>query len=481
MADHPKVKDIAPRIQYTLLGNTPEFEFPFLIFDESHLVVLLGSDETPVTTGYTVQGAGDENGGKVVFSAVPDPAYGILTILRRVPAERLIDYQSAGELSADTFNTDLDLIWQAVGDLWSAVKRVVRLKDTSQAAELKLPDYLSGSPLGWGDSASELVNLPIDLPAVEGRLDGLDAATDANSSRLVSVEAKADAALAQSAGGYGSVVKTGKIALVDAQQTYTILQAGDDPAPAAENLTLTIVGGGDLYPDDDYTLDVGGKSITLVPPVSSTDAAGTLNAGDEIFWRLVAGGLVTAVLGDGQVTEQKLGASAVALSKIKNSPANTYGLLGFDADGHPVIYPAPGAGLALGGETFSPLALPSVPPVPAFAQSDWQPLVYERMFTFDHGLAAAPFLAGYLLRCVIADSPFAAGEVFYFFGSDTNTRTFQASTLDVRAMSTLVSATATQVIVETPYRGIEVGRRSSVPKILTASRWEISLIAMKGV
>lgn len=68
---------------------------------------------TEVTSGYTISGVGNVDGGEVSF--LTPPANGITVMLERViPTYRLTDYQDNGDLLADTVNKDFDRLWMAI-------------------------------------------------------------------------------------------------------------------------------------------------------------------------------------------------------------------------------------------------------------------------------------------------------------------------------------------------------------------------------
>jgi hypothetical protein len=75
---------------YTANGSTTTFAYPFKIFADSDLVVILRNTATGVETvqvlnsAYTVTGAGSDAGGNVVFGTAP--ATGNTVFIRRVAA-----------------------------------------------------------------------------------------------------------------------------------------------------------------------------------------------------------------------------------------------------------------------------------------------------------------------------------------------------------------------------------------------------------
>jgi hypothetical protein len=105
-----------PTIQYIASGSTAgPFAFPFKIMVEDDLQVFLNGSQQ--TSGYTVTGIGADDGGDVTFNAIL-PNGTVVLIKRYIPLERvLFDYQTNGDLLADTVNSDFDRIWMALQDI----------------------------------------------------------------------------------------------------------------------------------------------------------------------------------------------------------------------------------------------------------------------------------------------------------------------------------------------------------------------------
>lgn len=96
---------------YTANGQTTVFTYEFYIISASDLEVSING--SVVTSGYTVSGVGNKDGGDITF--LTPPANGSVVMLERVvPTYRLTDYQDNGDLLADTVNKDFDRIWMAI-------------------------------------------------------------------------------------------------------------------------------------------------------------------------------------------------------------------------------------------------------------------------------------------------------------------------------------------------------------------------------
>lgn len=96
---------------YTANGLTTVFPYEFYLLNSGDLAVSLNG--SVITSGYTISGVGNVDGGEVSF--LTPPANGVTVMLERViPTYRLTDYQDNGDLLADTVNKDFDRLWMAI-------------------------------------------------------------------------------------------------------------------------------------------------------------------------------------------------------------------------------------------------------------------------------------------------------------------------------------------------------------------------------
>jgi len=105
MDQHITIGDIAPRIQYVADGTQASFTFPFPIFAAADMEVRL--DGLVLTAGFIVNGAGQSDGGEVVFDT-PPLAGRAITLRRHLAIARTTDFQENGILRARTLNDELD-------------------------------------------------------------------------------------------------------------------------------------------------------------------------------------------------------------------------------------------------------------------------------------------------------------------------------------------------------------------------------------
>lgn len=95
------------RIQYSCNGSTTVFAYPFKVYEDDDLEVIVADSsdsETTLTVNneYTVSGAGDDSGGNVTLAVASTCASGnTLTILRSIDITQDTDYSDGQTLTAD--------------------------------------------------------------------------------------------------------------------------------------------------------------------------------------------------------------------------------------------------------------------------------------------------------------------------------------------------------------------------------------------
>lgn len=148
MADHIRIGDIAPRIQYAGDGTQAVFAYPFPIFADADLVVYL--DDALQVSGYAVGGTGNDAGGTVSFDTAPADG-AVVTLVRNVAIARTSDFQESGEFRAKIINDELDREVAMIQQVNDRVARSLRLSETDGAGSLILPDKATraGQLLGF--------------------------------------------------------------------------------------------------------------------------------------------------------------------------------------------------------------------------------------------------------------------------------------------------------------------------------------------
>ena len=118
-------------------GSTDTFNYTFKIFANSDLQVIIrdaSATETvkTITTHYTVTGAGNANGGTVVFTSGNIPASTETVVLRRaVPQTQAIDYIANDPFPAESHEEGLDRAMITLQQVQEEVDRSIKLSRTN--------------------------------------------------------------------------------------------------------------------------------------------------------------------------------------------------------------------------------------------------------------------------------------------------------------------------------------------------------------
>ena len=122
---------------YSGNGTLTTFNYTFKIFADSDLQVIIRdatATETvkTLTTHYTVTGAGNANGGTIVFTTGNTPSSTETVVIRRaVPQTQAIDYIANDPFPAESHEEGLDRAMMAVQQLQEEVNRSIKLSKTN--------------------------------------------------------------------------------------------------------------------------------------------------------------------------------------------------------------------------------------------------------------------------------------------------------------------------------------------------------------
>lgn len=128
------VSDIPPRVQYIASALQLTFDYPFPIFTNADLTVVVDGVTKVLTTDYSVSGATEDTGGTVTFGTVMTGGETV-TIYRDTAVERTTDFSQNGAFSSSTFNDELDKFITIAQELKSSVKRALRFDVDSPATD----------------------------------------------------------------------------------------------------------------------------------------------------------------------------------------------------------------------------------------------------------------------------------------------------------------------------------------------------------
>lgn len=229
------------KFDYAGDGATTAFSFPRLFLENDDLKVILRTDATgaeavqTIVTHYTVTGAENPGGGTVTM--VTPPASGeTLFIVRRTDEEQNTDYPSS-----PTYETALDKLHLIVQDIQEKISRALKLTETTDTAELTLPEPEADKVLGWNAGGTALENQDAAVgggldnvvedttPQLGGNLDtqsftvdGRDVSTDGTKLDGIETGATADQTDAEIETAYNNQVSTVSQAEAEAGTATTI-------------------------------------------------------------------------------------------------------------------------------------------------------------------------------------------------------------------------------------------------------------------
>ena len=153
-------------------GVTTSFPYQFMIATADDIAVEL--DGVVTTTGFTVTGVGNANGGGIDFSVAPANGVKVLRYLDSELSRTEEDYQQFGDFNADTVDREFDRIWLAMQSL--ALKLGLCVRAPISSASGILPQPAANQVIGWNEDATGFKNfapadntlLSVFLESVEG-------------------------------------------------------------------------------------------------------------------------------------------------------------------------------------------------------------------------------------------------------------------------------------------------------------------------
>ncbi len=150
------------RRRYPGTGSVGPFPYPYKVFDQDDLLVILTDtdkvDHTQViATHYTVDGVGDDGGGNVTM--ITAPAVGeYLSIIRNMPLLQESVFTDNDPFPADTMEDALDKLTMEVQQLQEVASRSPQITTGSGLRNLKLPTPAANTPIGWDAAGTALKN-----------------------------------------------------------------------------------------------------------------------------------------------------------------------------------------------------------------------------------------------------------------------------------------------------------------------------------
>lgn len=131
------------KVKYTGNGETSIFAVPFKFLKNkngsSQLSVYIGDNVSPLSENkdYTVNGAGEESGGEIIFAKAPAQDE-LIAIIRNVPATQEIRFIAGEDFPASEYEQSLDKQTMLIQSLQETVSRAIVLTPTSDQDPEKL-------------------------------------------------------------------------------------------------------------------------------------------------------------------------------------------------------------------------------------------------------------------------------------------------------------------------------------------------------
>jgi len=139
---HVTIPDVAPRVQYSVGGtSTTNFTIPFAYFNQTDIVVYVGTTLKTISTDYTITGVAADvgfSGGTVVLTTGVTNT--TVTLVRDVPVERVTDFPTNGPFNITQLNTELDSITAQIQQIESNESRHIGAPNTDPTSlDMTLP------------------------------------------------------------------------------------------------------------------------------------------------------------------------------------------------------------------------------------------------------------------------------------------------------------------------------------------------------
>lgn len=222
------------RAEYTATAGQTVFIYVFKIYNTSDIKVYLtpvgqvaddAADLLTLGVDYTVVITGDVGG--TVTLLTPATIGDSITLLRTLEIDRQIEYQTSGDLLADTLNQDQNYQTYLIADKESDNLRFLKLPESSQGVSTEIPPPTPLNFFQWNAAGTAIIN--VDSLQADGFLwtaADVYTKTELNSGALDTryyTETEVDAAVSDRRKLYAAETVTHDIA-VDANYTLTAEQ-----------------------------------------------------------------------------------------------------------------------------------------------------------------------------------------------------------------------------------------------------------------
>lgn len=119
-----------PYIQYIATSGQTVFPYPFVITQDSDLIVVDNGNTLSTDQGYTLSGVGNSNGGNVTFTSGATTG-DIITLYRDIPIERITQIGQNSGFSSTAFNAEYNNIYLILQQLNETFAQVLQTPITN--------------------------------------------------------------------------------------------------------------------------------------------------------------------------------------------------------------------------------------------------------------------------------------------------------------------------------------------------------------
>lgn len=145
-----------PYIQYIATSGQTVFPYPFVITQDSDLIVVDNGSTLQTDQGYTLSGVGNSNGGNVTFTTGAT-AGDIITLYRDIPIERLTQIGQNSGFSSTAFNAEYNNIYLILQQLEEQFAQCLQIPVTNTASgsgTLLTPSLYAGKYLSFDSNGN---------------------------------------------------------------------------------------------------------------------------------------------------------------------------------------------------------------------------------------------------------------------------------------------------------------------------------------
>lgn len=157
--------------KYIANGVTTVFPYTFKLLSDFDVAVVVNGHPLIKDIDYVISGIGSDAGGNVATTVAPANGAEVV-IVRYITLERLIHYQTNGDMTATTLNSDFDRIWMALQDSGTDMVRMLKLPIGTTTDQVIAADAATraGRPVVFDAAGNVALGLePYDTQAAKAK------------------------------------------------------------------------------------------------------------------------------------------------------------------------------------------------------------------------------------------------------------------------------------------------------------------------